>query len=143
MKKKLVTNLLDNICFCRDLIEKGNIKELSSKVYVFDVVTTEVKRQINKFIDDKKHELDFMSQDLYELSDEVHNFLKQIEPEFNYSSIRQRINTYKIVNDKVIQEETSRLAEYMYVDRKLRECYKLLAYLAEILDLWTQALEGV
>jgi len=143
MKKKLVTNLLDNICLCRDMIERGNMNELTVKIYIFDIVANEVKRQVNKYIDDKNHELDFTTQDLYELSDEIHHFLKKLEPEFDYDSIMKRISTYVIVNDSVIEKETNRLADYMYVDRKLRECYKLLSYLAMILQLWTESQKGV
>ena len=143
MKKKLVTNLLDNICLCRDMIERGNINELTVKIFIFDIVANEAKRQVNKFIDNKNHELDFATQDLYELSDEIHHFLKGLEPEFDYNSIMERISTYAIVNDSVIEKESIRLADYMYVDRKLRECYKLLSYLAMILQLWTESQKGV
>lgn len=139
MKKKLVTNLLDNICTCRDLVTSGNTKEIIGKIYVFDVTTNEIKRQINKFIDDKEHELDFTAQDLYELSDEIHEFLNSFDNMFSFKSLNERINKHKVIDDNVINEETNVVSEFMYIDRKLRECYKLLSYLALVLSLWIKS----
>lgn len=140
--KKLVTNLLDNICLCRDLLQEGNVKSIYSRLHIFENVVNEAKRQLNKFIDSKSHELDFMSLDLKALSEEIHDFLKQIEPEFDYNVIMSRMETFKIVNDRIITSETNRLADLMQIDKKLRECYKLLSYLALIQELWTQARKG-
>lgn len=129
MKKK-VTNLIDNISKCRDLMTKSELKEVVNKIYIFECVTNEVQRQMKKWLNDKAYELDFLAQDLYELSDEIAEFVKDFDFKFktNITSVYQN----EIIDAVVIDELTSTISTKMFVDEKLRHAQRILSYYAII-----------
>lgn len=139
MNKK-VTKLIDNISLCRDLVTKSEKKEVLSKIYVFELVTNEVQRQVKKWLNDNSYELDFMAGDLFELSNEIHNYIKDFN--FSYDYMQSAISKFDVIDDKVINDFTLNIADLMYIDRKLREAYKILAYMGLVYTLWEKRNEG-
>ena len=71
---KLVSNLLSDISKARDLIERGNIKEINNKMVIFDRISRAVKTQLSLYVNNPAHELDFTPEDLNELSTEVFEY---------------------------------------------------------------------
>ena len=67
MNKK-VTNLIEQIGKCRDLIKEGNYKKIIANINLFTKVYIDINRNINKYINDPKYELDFTYYDIMELS---------------------------------------------------------------------------
>lgn len=136
--KKLVSNNLENISKCRDLIEEGDLHKIWYRSYLFIKVAEDVKRQINKWLADDNYELDFLPQDLIELSDEVFQLIRNFQSKFVFKNIYINFTKYDIIDDKTILKETNKIAELMKIDRDLRECYKILSYMAVVYNLWLE-----
>lgn len=136
--KKLVSNNLDNISKCRDLIDEGDLHKIWYRSYLFVKVAEDVKRQINKWLADDNYELDFLPQDLIELSDEVFQLIRNFQSKFVFKNIYINFTKYDIIDDKIILKETNKIAELMKIDRDLRECYKILSYMAIVYTLWLE-----
>lgn len=136
--KKLVSNNLDNISKCRDLIDEGDLHKIWYRSYLFVKVAEDVKRQINKWLADDNYELDFLPQDLIELSDEVFQLIRNFQSKFVFKNIYNNFTKYDIIDDKIILKETNKIAELMKIDRDLRECYKILSYMAIVYTLWLE-----
>lgn len=125
--KKLVTKLINNISLCRDLMTKPR-KDVINRIYVFECVTNEVQRQVIKWLNDKSYELDFTGQDLYELSDEITEYLEKQKFDFSYESFNKQLAKYEVIDGAVINSFTQGVADSMYLDGKLRKAQKTLAY---------------
>ena len=137
--KKLVTKLIDNISLCRDLMTKPNRKDVINRIYVFECVTNEVQRQVKKWFNDRTYELDFTGQDLYELSDEIADYLKRPEFNFSYANFNNQLDKYEVIDGAIINTFTQGVADCMYLDRKLREAQKILAYYGLFYELWEKS----
>ena len=64
--KKVVSNLLSDISKARDIIARGDIREINRKMVVFDRISRQVKTQLTLYIRNPAHELDFNHEDLIE-----------------------------------------------------------------------------
>ena len=64
MKRKLttVTQLIQDIGKCRDLIATGEQKQVLARIHLFEKVYNGVKRDLDKFIKDPEYELDFTNE---------------------------------------------------------------------------------
>jgi hypothetical protein len=142
VKEMQVTQLIQDIGKCRDLLEEKDLKKISSFIGLFDKVTDEAKRQIDKYIKNDKYELDFTPYDLSELSDEIFDFVKKYQTQLKFDYGIKQLKKNKIINDKVLADFTNQQCEIMYIDRKLRETYKILAYLGLTLYLWQEFRKG-
>lgn len=136
--KKLVSNNLENISKCRDLLDEGDLHKIWYRSYLFIKVAEDVKRQINKWLADDNYELDFLPQDLIELSNEVFQLIRNFQSKFVFKNIYTNFTKYDIIDDKIILKETNKIAELMKIDRDLRECYKILSYMAVVYNLWLE-----
>lgn len=125
-----VTNLIQNIGKCRDLLSKKEFKSILKNIYLFKTVYPEIMRHVDKYIQNNKHELDFTYNDIQELADEILNYIKNYQSKFTFKRFKEEILKNKIINDKVLIEFQKEKCDYMYVDRELREAYKILSYLA-------------
>lgn len=125
-----VTNLIQNIGKCRDLLSKKEFKSILKNIYLFKTVCKEVARHTDKYILNNSYELDFTYNDLQELSDEILNYIRNYQSKFTFKRFKEEILKNEIINDKVLTEFQKEKCDYMYVDRELREVYKILSYLA-------------
>lgn len=137
-----VTQLIQDIGKCRDLLEEKDLKKISSFIGLFDKVTDEAKRQVDKYIKNDKYELDFTPYDLRELSDEIFDFVKKYQTQLKFDYGIKQLKKNKIINNKVLADFTNQQCEIMYIDRKLREAYKILAHLGLTLYLWQEFRKG-
>lgn len=137
--EKKVSNLIQYIGFCRDLLEKKDFKEIYINIKVFEKVTEGVRRSLNKYTANKLNTPDFTVGDLSELSDEIKTYLENNYPiEFSYDAFLKLLkNSYTDgIDDKVFREYTEKLCCYLYVDTKLREAMKITAYCAVLFEIW-------
>lgn len=125
-----VTNLIQNIGKCRDLLATKEFKNILKNIHLFKTVYQEIMRNVDKYIQNNKHELDFTYNDIQELADEILNYIKNYQSKFTFKRFKEEILKNKIINDKVLIEFQKEKCDYMYVDRELREVYKILSYLA-------------
>ena len=65
---KVVSNLLSDISKARDLIQRGDVREIYNKRVIFERISRGVKTQLKFYVKSPAHELDFNSEDLKELS---------------------------------------------------------------------------
>lgn len=138
MKRKLttVTQLIQDLGKCRDLIATGEQKRVLAHIHLFEKVYNGVKRDLDKFIKNPEYELDFTFYDLKELSDEIYEFLQNYPQKFLSDELVHQVQQYPRIDNTVLKQFTQSCCDTMYVDTKLRECYKILSYGAVTLYLW-------
>ena len=54
---KLVSNLLSDISKARDLIARGDVREINNKMVIFDRISRAVKTQLALYVKNPAHEL--------------------------------------------------------------------------------------
>ena len=136
---KNVSNLLQNIGTCRDLLEEKDFKKIKNKIGLFDRTYGEVCRNINRYMFNRKTTLDFTPDDSKELASEIKNYLEKDFPiEFSYEGFLKVLDEIQQgeVNNTIIKDFVTRITEYLYVDTKLREAMKILTYTAVLHRIW-------
>lgn len=80
-----MAKLLDKICYLRDLLENKQDDKLVFNHGIINSLIDEITRQAVKKAKDYKHEIEFTSQDLRELAEDIRNTFKrwdyQVNPE--------------------------------------------------------------
>lgn len=136
-----VTQLIQNIGKCRDVLATRDFKEILKNIYLFQKVYEMSKRHVDKYLDDENHEVDFTYHDLKELADEIFNFIQNYQSKFVFDySHKQLCKIHKITNE-VVRKHNQEMCDLMYVDARLREAYKILSYQAITMWLQTEARE--
>ena len=133
--------VIEDICKCRNAIETRDFKTILKYIPVFDRVCNNAKIQVNIFIKNEKYEIDFNYHDLKELSEEIFAYVKNFQNKFTFSNYQKELCKTKTIDNVVLREFTQKQCDLMFVDRKLRESYKILNYFAMIVWLWTEARE--
>lgn len=133
--------VIEDICKCRNAIETRDFKTILKYIPVFDRVCNNAKIQVNRFIKNEKYEIDFNYHDLKELSEEIFAYVKNFQNKFTFSNYQKELCKTKTIDNVVLREFTQKQCDLMFVDRKLRESYKILNYFAMIVWLWTEARE--
>ena len=136
-----VSNLIQAIGKCRDIIGSKDFKTVLKNIYLFQKVCDMAKIQVDKFIKKDNHVLDFTYYDLKELSDEIFAFIKNYQSKFIFDKHQKELIKTKTIDNTVLRGFTQNLCDQMYVDARLREAYKILSYLALTVWLWTEARE--
>ena len=126
----MATNVLKLIAKCRDILLTKDFKEVYKNIYLFERVYKETGIHINRFSKNINYKVDFTYNDLQELSDEIFEFIKNFQQKFTFQRMAKNIMNNKVVDNEVMQSFTKEIAEYMVVDCKLRESYKILSYTA-------------
>lgn len=133
--------VIEDICKCRNALETRDFKTILKYIPVFDRVCNSAKIQVNRFIKNEKYEIDFNYHDLKELSEEIFAYVKNFQNKFTFSNYQKELCKTKTIDNAVLREFTQKQCDLMFVDRKLRESYKILNYFAMIVWLWTEARE--
>ena len=136
-----VSNLIQNIGKCREVICSRDFKEVLKNISLFQRVYEEAKIKVDRFLKDERNELDFTHYDLQELSDEIYKFIKGYQNKFLFETMQKKLIKAKTIDNVVLRDFTQEHCDWMYVDAKLREAYKVLSYLAITVWLWTEARE--
>jgi hypothetical protein len=133
--------LVERIGKARDIIATRDFKKILGRVQIFDEVTNKAKIQVDRYIKDTNYELDFNHYDLQELSDEIFNYVKNFQTKMLFKQSQKELLKNKTINNEVLQKFNQKQCDVLYLDRKLREAYKILSYLAITVWLWTEARE--
>lgn len=133
--------VIEDICKCRNALETRDFKTILKYIPVFDRVCNSAKIQVNRFIKNEKYEIDFNYHDLKELSEEIFAYVKNFQNKFTFSNYQKELCKTKTIDNVVLREFTQKQCDLMFVDRKLRESYKILNYFATVVWLWTEARE--
>ena len=136
-EKKIVTNLLDDISRARDIIARGNTKEIFNRLALFTKIQQNVRRQMTKYVTDQTHELDFNAEDLNELSTEVFEFIKNWQQKFIYSKLLKDATKTIPVTDELFKEWSAEMGIVFKVHTCLTSFYKEMAYLGVVIYLWS------
>lgn len=137
--EKKVSNLIQYIGFCRDLLEKKDFKEIYINIGIFGKAIEGVRRSLNKYTANKLDTPDFTVSDLSELADEIKTYLEKDYPIiFSYDEFLKLLQKSYVdkIDDKVVKDYTEKLCQYLYVDTKLREAMKIFAYCAVLFKIW-------
>ena len=133
--------VIEDICKCRNALETRDFKTILKYIPVFDRVCNSAKIQVDRFIKNEKYEIDFNYHDLKELSEEIFAYVKNFQNKFTFSNYQKELCKTKTIDNAVLSEFTQKQCDLMFVDRKLRESYKILNYFAMVVWLWTEARE--
>jgi hypothetical protein len=134
-----VTNTIEQIGKCRDLLLSKDFNLILRYLILFEQVCDTCKRHVDKYIKNPKYELDFNCYDLQELSDEIYEYVKKFQKNFTFDYGYKKLAKYKIIDNDVLKKFTQESCNEMFLDRKLREAYKILAYLGLTLYLWQRS----
>lgn len=136
-----MSNLLDNICKIRDILEYKRDDELKKAFPLFRSVFNELHRQIKKRTEDAKHETDFMSQDLREMSASIRATLNrwntQMNPEKNIKALKKTIVDGKLDLEEFAEEKI----KYIQYRRKYTQMLVELLNLCEFHSVFLYFLE--
>jgi hypothetical protein len=135
---KLVSNLLSDISKARDLIERGNIREINNKIVLFDRISRAVKTQLKLYINNPRHELDFNHEDLNELSTEVFEYIKNFQQRFTYNRMYKDITKVTPITMEIFNDFSERMGLEFAVHTKLTSFYKEMAYIGLVVWLWSE-----
>ena len=133
--------LVERIGKCRDLLLTKDFKVILARQALFEDVVNRAKVQVDRYITKPEYELDFNHYDLQELSDEIFNYIKTFQTKMLFKHGQKELLKNKTINNEVLQKFNQQQCDVMYLDRKLREAYKILSYLAITVWLWTEARE--
>lgn len=133
-----VTKLIENIGKCRDLIKEGEYKKIIANIYLFEQVRNSVKIHLDKYIKNPDHELDFTYIDLMELSDEIADFLRLFPAKFKTQKFIDSICKNKKIDNAILNSFNAEICDKFFIDAKLRETQKILAYCAFTQWLWNE-----
>lgn len=134
-----VTKTIESIGKCRDALATKDFKTILTRLGLFEKVCDTVKHHVEKYTKDAKHELDFTPYDLQELSDEIYEYVKRFQTHFTFDYGHKKLVKHKVINNEVLNKFTQEQCDKMYLDRKLREAYKILTYLGLTLYLWRRS----
>ena len=136
-----VTKLIQNIGKCRNALNTRDFKIIMKHLPIFEDVCNKAKIQVDRFIDRDNYEIDFTYHDLYELADETFGYVKNFQTKMLFKHSQKELSKYKKIDNEVLRKFNQQQCDVMYLDRKLREAYKILSYLAVTVWLWTEARE--
>ena len=135
---KLVTNLLSDISKARNLIVRGDIREINNKIVIFDRISRAVKTQLALYIKNPAHELDFNHEDLNDLSTEVFEYIKNFQQRFTYNRLYKDITKTLPITITEFNKFSMKMALEFAVHARLTAFYKEIAYIGITLFLWSQ-----
>ena len=136
--QKVVSNLLSDISTARDIIARGDIKEIDRKMIVFRRISTGVKSQLARYVRNPAYELDFNHEDLNGLSTEVFEYIKNFQQRFTYTRLKKDILNKTPVDNERFIEFSQRVALEFSVHTQLTGFYKEMAYTGLVIWLWSE-----
>lgn len=103
-----MSNLMDNICKLRDILENKDYKKLVYSKRIIETIFEEIHRHMGRKSLDYKYELDFTSQDLREtaqaISDTFKDWNNLLQPEKNIKLLLKNVENGKLNFDKFTNE---------------------------------------
>lgn len=137
-KNKKVTNLLTKICKSLDILESNDIPKIKQSFYLFNDVYNNVIRQGKKYILDESHELDFTSEDLRKLSDEMFRVINKNQ-KLSYNALEKRLTQKLPIEIENYNNMCNAVADALYFDKNLRPLANELSFWAITIWLWSES----
>ena len=128
-----MTKTLDNICKIRDLITVGDYKKILSGLGLFRSTYSLINRNIERFIKNDGHNLDFTSDDLLEMSREVKVFLSNLNHQINATKMVNEIMSLDSITDASVNDFTCKYADIFTMVAHLTEFHNIISYSASLL----------
>lgn len=135
---KVVSNLLSDISKARDLIQRGDVREIYNKRIIFERISRGVKTQLKFYVKSPAHELDFNHKDLADLSTEVFEYIKNFQQRFTYKRMYKDITAVTPITSTIFQKFSTQIGYEFTVHAVLTAFYKEMAYLGLTIFLWSQ-----
>lgn len=136
-----MTRIIDNICKLRDILGNKEYKKLIFSQKLIKDIFGEIHRQMAKKSVDYSHELDFTSQDLRELAQDIANTIKRWDdklcPEKNIKALLKTVKDGKLsfeqfTNDTLPYMEYRRDNIQLLIElRSLLEYHSVFLYFLE------------
>lgn len=127
-----MSNLLDNICKLRDILENKDYKKLGYIRKLSQAIFDGIHININRKATDYKYELDFTSQDLRETARAITDTFKRWDnemcPDKNIKKIKKEIKDGKIYIDKFMENKLAFMRYRRDYTQVLTELRNLLEY---------------
>ena len=105
-----MTKTLDKICYLRDLLEQKQDKRLVFNHMVINSLIEDLNRHAKKKAENYSYEIEFTSQDLRELAEDIRNTFKRWEYQTNPERI---IKKFKGKTDIDLSEVNKTVGEYL------------------------------
>lgn len=134
-------SLIEQIGKCRDILLTKDLKTVLKNIYLFEDVSNRTQRQVNKYTKNLDYELEFNYHDLKELAEEIFDFVKNYQTKFLFEYGQKELSKNKTITNDILNNFNQAQCDIMYVDRKLREAYKIISYVALTAWLWTEQRE--
>lgn len=131
----MMSNTLDNICKIRDLITVGDYKKILAGLGLFKSTYSLVNRNIERFIKNDGHSLDFTSDDLLEMSMEVKTFLATLNNQINANKMVKEITSLDRIDDMSVHAFTYKYADIFTMIAHLTEFHNVISYSASLLKI--------
>lgn len=131
-----VTNLIQQIGKCRDLLQEKNYNKIVANLYLFEIVNKQVRIQVDKYLKNKNHELDFTHYDLDELSEEILEYVENFPKEFNAECYLKELEKYEKITNKELTKINQLICDKSSVDSILRHCQRVLVYCSFNIQIW-------
>lgn len=128
-----MSKTIDNICKIRDLITVGDYKKILSGLGLFRSTYSLINRNIERFIKNDGHNLDFTSDDLLEMSMEIKTFLSGLNNQINANKMVNEITSLEQINDKTVKIFTCKYADIFSMVAHLTEFHNIISYSASLL----------
>lgn len=133
------SELIERIGRARDILATKDFKTILGRIHIFAEICDRAKIEVDRYVKKEDYELCFNCYDLQELSDEIFAFIKNYQSKFSFEKYKKELIKIHNIDNEVLRTFTQKQCDLMYVDTKLREAYKILAYLAITVWLWDEA----
>lgn len=133
--KKTQPSFIENIGKCRDMVSKKDIKKLLQHAQHFENTWAGVKKHVDRHFANPSYELDFNYHDLAELAAEIKVCLDEWEDEYSFATFDKQLEENDPMTLEALKKICQRKCDYMYLDTKLRQCYKIVSYFAGLLKM--------
>ena len=137
-----MTKTLDDICKIRDLLVAKDYKKMISGLAIFRRTYSSVNRNIERFIKDDRHQLDFTAQDLIDSAMDCKEVLAILNNKVNANKMIKEILKPKKITDSTVKDFTYDYADTFTLIAHLTEFHNVIAYsgsLLHVLELQYQA----
>jgi hypothetical protein len=123
-----MSNVIENICRLRDIIENKDYKRLAYSRKIMTSIFEEIHRHLGRKAQDYKYELDFTAQDLRELAQDIRNMFKRWDnvmcPEKNIKELT------KNMKDNTIDFDSFSKKVIPYMEYRRDNVYALIELLS-------------
>lgn len=133
---KKVTNLLINIGKVRDILEKKDFELVVNNQLFINKVVFDLIRNVKKYVESDKHEIDFNSNDMLAIADGLQYFDNKFIKS-NYKIMNKELEAVKYITIEEWNKLCYKVRDRFYYDKYVRPLVNELNFMAVTLDFWS------